>query len=53
MHTRRALLGSATLRVIPELFATKAVDIIEPDVCRAGGVTECRKIAILAELHVG
>ena len=34
-----------------DLFAAKAVDIINPDVCRAGGVTECRKIAILADVH--
>ena len=34
-----------------DLFAARAVDIINPDVCRAGGVTECRKIAILADVH--
>ncbi|MEZ5365407.1 MAG: mandelate racemase/muconate lactonizing enzyme family protein [Bryobacterales bacterium] len=34
-----------------DLFTARAVDIINPDVCRAGGVTECRKIAILADVH--
>jgi L-alanine-DL-glutamate epimerase-like enolase superfamily enzyme len=34
-----------------DLFAAKAVDIVNPDICRAGGVTECRKIAILADVH--
>ncbi len=34
-----------------DLFAARAVDIVNPDVCRAGGVTECRKIAILADVH--
>lgn len=34
-----------------DLFAAKAVDIVNPDVCRAGGITECRKIAILADVH--
>ena len=34
-----------------DLFMNKAVDIINPDVCRAGGITECRKIAILADAH--
>jgi len=32
-----------------DLFSQKAVDIVNPDVCRAGGITECRKIAILAD----
>ena len=34
-----------------DLFATKSVDIINPDVCRAGGISECRRIAILADVH--
>lgn len=34
-----------------DLFLNKAVDIINPDICRAGGITECRKIAILADAH--
>jgi galactonate dehydratase len=27
------------------------VDVVQPDVCRAGGITECKKIAALAEAH--
>jgi L-alanine-DL-glutamate epimerase-like enolase superfamily enzyme len=34
-----------------DLFAQKAVDIVNPDLCRAGGITECRKIAILADAN--
>jgi len=34
-----------------DLFAAKAVDIINPDVCRAGGITECRRIALMADAH--
>ncbi len=34
-----------------DLFLAKSVDIVNPDVCRAGGITECRKIAILADAH--
>ncbi|MFD2081551.1 galactonate dehydratase [Actinopolymorpha cephalotaxi] len=33
------------------LFASSAVDIIQPDLCMAGGYTEIRKIAALAEMH--
>jgi len=33
-----------------DLLAHKAVDIINPDVCRAGGITECRRMAALADL---
>jgi L-alanine-DL-glutamate epimerase-like enolase superfamily enzyme len=29
----------------------KAVDLILPDICRAGGITEGRKIATVADLH--
>lgn len=29
----------------------KAMDIIQPDVCAAGGLTECKKIAALAATH--
>ncbi len=32
-----------------ELFARQAVDIIQPDLCHAGGLTEVKKIAALAE----
>jgi L-alanine-DL-glutamate epimerase-like enolase superfamily enzyme len=31
-----------------DLFLRQAVDICQPDVARAGGITECRKIAALA-----
>jgi D-arabinonate dehydratase/D-galactarolactone cycloisomerase len=34
-----------------DLFARQAVDIINPDVCRAGGITECHRIADLADVH--
>lgn len=34
-----------------DLFASKSVDIINPDICRAGGISECRRIAILADAH--
>lgn len=29
----------------------RAMDIIQPDVCAAGGITECKKIAALAQAH--
>jgi D-galactarolactone cycloisomerase len=32
-------------------LATRGVDVVLPDVCRAGGLTECRKIAVLADVH--
>ena len=32
-----------------DLLKNKAVDIINPDVCRAGGITECKRMAILAD----
>ncbi|MBX6741868.1 MAG: mandelate racemase/muconate lactonizing enzyme family protein [Acetobacteraceae bacterium] len=31
-----------------EVIATKAMDIVQPDVCAAGGISEMRKIATLA-----
>ena len=34
-----------------DLFAARAVDMVNPDICRAGGISECRRIAILADLH--
>ncbi|WP_291989094.1 mandelate racemase/muconate lactonizing enzyme family protein [Luteitalea sp.] len=34
---------------IRDLLATRGADIINPDVCRAGGITECQRIAALAE----
>lgn len=32
-----------------DLLATRGADIINPDVCRAGGITECQRIAALAD----
>jgi D-galactarolactone cycloisomerase len=32
-----------------EMLTTRAVDIVQPDTCAAGGLTECRKIADMAE----
>jgi D-galactarolactone cycloisomerase len=29
----------------------KAMDIVQPDVCAAGGITECKKIAAMATAH--
>ena len=34
-----------------DLFAAKSVDVINPDVCRAGGISECKRIAALADVH--
>jgi len=34
-----------------DLFRDRAVDIIQPDVCHAGGLAETRKIAAMAEAH--
>jgi D-galactarolactone cycloisomerase len=34
-----------------EILAKRAMDIIQPDVCAAGGLTECKKIAALAQAH--
>jgi len=34
-----------------DLFRERAVDIIQPDVCHAGGLAETRKIAAMAEAH--
>jgi len=34
-----------------DLFASRAVDIINPDVCRAAGITECKRIAVMADAH--
>ncbi|GAA4533493.1 mandelate racemase/muconate lactonizing enzyme family protein [Amycolatopsis samaneae] len=33
------------------LFATNAVDIVQPDLSMAGGFTEVRKLAALADMH--
>jgi len=32
-----------------EMLATRAVDIVQPDTCAAGGLSECKKIADMAE----
>jgi D-galactarolactone cycloisomerase len=32
-----------------DLFLKKAIDICQPDVARAGGITECKKIAAMAQ----
>jgi D-galactarolactone cycloisomerase len=34
-----------------DLVVRKAMDIVQPDVCAAGGISECRKIATLASAH--
>jgi galactonate dehydratase len=34
-----------------QLFATNAVDIVQPDLSMAGGFTEMRKVAALADMH--
>lgn len=34
-----------------ELLRCRAADIIQPDICIAGGILECRKIAALAEAN--
>jgi D-galactarolactone cycloisomerase len=33
-----------------DLLASRAVDIIQPDTCAAGGLSECKKIADMAEV---
>ena len=32
-----------------EMLTTRAVDIVQPDTCAAGGLSECKKIADMAE----
>jgi len=34
-----------------KVFEGRAVDIIQPDISHAGGITECRKIATMAEAY--
>jgi D-galactarolactone cycloisomerase len=34
-----------------DLLTSRGADIINPDVCRAGGVTECQRIAALADAY--
>ena len=40
-----------TLFGFRELFARRAVDIAQPDICAAGGFTGCRHITALAHAH--
>jgi galactonate dehydratase len=40
-----------TRHLFLDLFRERAVDIIQPDVCHAGGIAETRKIAAMAEAH--
>ena len=40
-----------TLFGFRELFARRAVDIAQPDICAAGGFTGCRHIVALAHAH--
>ncbi len=34
-----------------EVFARRAMDIVQPDTCAAGGLSECKKIADMAAAH--
>jgi L-alanine-DL-glutamate epimerase-like enolase superfamily enzyme len=34
-----------------DAFASESVDIINPDICYCGGLSECRKIAALADVY--
>jgi len=34
-----------------DAITKRAMDIVQPDVCAAGGITECKKIATLASTH--
>ncbi len=34
-----------------DVIVRKAMDIVQPDVCAAGGLTECKKIAAIASAH--
>jgi len=35
---------------VREFLVRGALDIVQPDVCRSGGLTECRRIALLADV---
>lgn len=39
------------LYAFAELVTQRAVDIVQPDVIWCGGITECKKVAALAEAH--
>jgi len=43
--------GEFTRWGMHELLRTEAIDIIQPDVCRSGGITETRKLWALATLY--
>ena len=34
---------------VAEFIRRRGLDVVQPDVCRAGGITECRRIAELAD----
>jgi D-arabinonate dehydratase/D-galactarolactone cycloisomerase len=34
---------------VAEFIRCRGLDVVQPDVCRAGGITECRRIAELAD----
>ena len=34
-----------------ELITTRAVDIVQPDTCSAGGLSECKKIADMSAAY--
>ncbi len=34
-----------------DLLTSKSADIVNPDVCRAGGISETRRIAVMADAH--
>jgi galactonate dehydratase len=35
----------------PELLASRAIGVLQPDIIQSGGIAEARKIAALAEMH--
>jgi galactonate dehydratase len=35
----------------PELLASRAIGVLQPDIIQSGGIAEARKIATLAEMH--
>jgi D-galactarolactone cycloisomerase len=41
----------ATRYGFKDFFAQRAIDIAQPDLCAAGGITECRKIADMAKAY--
>jgi L-alanine-DL-glutamate epimerase-like enolase superfamily enzyme len=44
-----ALDSIATRHETVDLIRARGIDLVQPDVCRAGGITECRRIAELAD----